>query len=249
VADKPIKSLSEVNEAVDKSEGKELAFQVLRAGKTLTVAVTPAERYGAGNPYKPPAPASRDAIDLDISKLEETIREKLRDAGVDVRLQLIQPGRFVPRGVGFSVAEPADFPADLSIVLRKEGQKPAEIEVKQGDKTWTVNENELDSLPEDVRKHVERYLGRGPTRFTVALPGGRKFNVPIPPVVSSVSEEEERVYVPRSDIQTRDRVRGALERRIDELSHDMERMRDRVESLRRNLREELDRPVPIERDE
>jgi membrane-associated protease RseP (regulator of RpoE activity) len=240
--DTPIRQLSDVTAAVEKSKGRELSFKVLRAGKPITVTVTPVERYVEHNPVKPPQRSTieEDEVDLDLGKLEARIREKLRDHGVDVRMQLIKPGHFVPRGLSWIVEQPEDFPQDLTVVVRKQGDKPAEIEATQGDKTWKVTENELDELPDDVRGHVAPYLGRVPSRFRVTLPGGKDFTVPVPPAVAAPLFDGSDAIIPRTDVQTRERLRGALERRVDELSRDMDRVRERMEGLRRSLRDELD---------
>jgi hypothetical protein len=236
--DQSIKSAADLLKAIAASEGKELEIKLLRAGKAMNAKVTPTSSLETRGKLGIVFPA--EEVEVEVRKLEEKIREKLKDAGVDVRMQLVRPGQFVPRGapLGFSwIAEKADLPEDLTITVRKHGKDPAEIEVKRGDQAWTVKENELDKLPEDVRKHVEPFLARGPARFTVTLPGGKPFNVPVPPVLFDESEVIERKH----GVQTRARVRGALERRIDELSRDMDRMRDRMETLRGSLREELRR--------
>lgn len=251
VGDAPIKKFSDVAEAVEKSEGKELSLKVVRAGKPLDLAITPVERYGASIAHARPKPSTDEdeevELELDLDQLEKTIRDKLKNAGVDVRMQLIRPGRFVPRGFNWTAGKPLDFPDDLSLVLRKQGKKPAEIEVTQGDKSWKVSENQLDELPDDVRKHIEPYLGHGPSQFSVTLPGGKKLTVPVPPTAPPIFDGDE-VRIPLPDVQTRERVRGALEHRIDELSREMERMRDRVESLRHSLHEELERTPQREGD-
>jgi len=69
--------------------------------------------------------------------------------------------------------DPAEkLPGNVKIQIRKEGGKPAEIEVTRDDESWSVNENELDKLPDDVRPHIERMLG------AATRPGGA---VGIPP--------------------------------------------------------------------
>ena len=49
--------------------------------------------------------------------------------------------------------------------------------MKKGDKSWTVKDNELGELPDEVRRPVESLLGRGPMHFRV-LAGDRR---PPPP--------------------------------------------------------------------
>ena len=82
-------------------------------------------------------------------------------------LQVVQPGKFFPPGFRFD----NNLPDDLSLTIRKQGKNPAEIEVKQGDQSWTVKEGDLSSLPDDVRPHVEAMLGHGlPFKMHFAMP-------------------------------------------------------------------------------
>jgi hypothetical protein len=148
-------------------------------------------------------------------------------------MQLIQPGKFMPPNMLWVKADAPELPEDLTIQIRKHGKEPAEIEVKKGDKTWNVKQDDLKSLPDDVREHVEHMLGRGPMRFAVVAPGGgKKFTVPVPAPPD---------FSPEHAPQTRERERGNLERRIEELSRDMERMRERMHDLRDMLHKEVER--------
>jgi membrane-associated protease RseP (regulator of RpoE activity) len=241
VGDESIKSAADLLKVIAASEGKEIELQLLRAAKPMTVKATPTKALIHGLSLEFPT----EEVEVEVRKLEEKIRDKLKDAGVDVRMQLVRPGEFVPHGLSWTAEKP-EFPEDLVITVRKQGKAPAEIEVKQGDKSWTVKENELDKLPEEVRRHVEPYLGHMPGKFMVALPGGKKFNVavPVPPVAPILEDGEVRVPMP--GVQTRERARGSLERRIEELSRDMEKMSERMEALRRSLREQGE-PVPLEK--
>ncbi len=177
VNDQPIKSAQQLMDAVEKSEGKELKLGLIRAGMPLTVTLTPVkppERPEARRRFRP-----EDIADIpEIRDLERKIRERLKDAGVDMRMQIFQHGRMLPPGADFLIDRRAELPDDMSINIKKQGKEPADIEVKQGDKTWTVKENDLAPLPEEVRHHVEAYLGHGPMRFKVRVPD---FDFPPPP--------------------------------------------------------------------
>jgi hypothetical protein len=173
VGDKPIKGPSGLMGTVDASEGKELSIKLLRAGKPMSVTVTPEKREELVFHTEERRLNLGDIGEIEIKELrdiENTIREKLKDAGVDVRMQLIKPGRFLPEGAGWEFGKRPEFPEDLTVNIRKQGKNPAEIEVKKGDKTWTVKDNELAQLPGDVREHVESLLGHRPMRFNVVAP-------------------------------------------------------------------------------
>jgi hypothetical protein len=260
--DKPLKDPSDLARAASDSEGKEMTLKLVRAGKPMTVNVTPEKSdaprgtvFWAGEP--------------EIRALEEKIREKLKDAGVDMRLQLIHPGAFLPKGVDFLIDRRADFPEDLTVKINKQGKNPAEIEVKKGDKTWTVKEDDLKELPEDVRGHVEGLLGRGPHRFKIV---GPEFNVtlphpPRPGQDGPGAPGEEGAGPPRpggpdgpppprrrgdrdafDGPPDRERMAGRLEQRLEEMNRRMQEMREQLEGLRRYLREDRDdRPRRPER--
>jgi hypothetical protein len=89
-------------------------------------------------------------------------------------MQFIEPGAFLPHGAKFDwlTARHTDLPDDLSFTIRKQGKEPADIEVKQGEQTWNVKENDLKPLPDDVRKHVEGFLGHSLARFNIVAPPG-----------------------------------------------------------------------------
>ena len=175
--DKPLKDPADLAEVAKASEGKELSLKLLRGGKPTTVTVTP-EKTEVGWEGRLPGVG---VVDTEIRALEEKIREKLKDAGVDMRMQLIQPGAFLPKGAQFLIDPRPEFPDDLTVKINKHGKEPAEIEVKKGEQTWTVKENEMDKLPKDVRPHVEGLLGRGPMRFKIVGAGdGQRFNIHVP---------------------------------------------------------------------
>jgi hypothetical protein len=312
VGEQPVKGPADLMKAVDASEGKELSLKVLRAGKPVTVSVTPEKRayelmYDHVLPKK---------VDLEeLRDLEHKIREKLEAAGIDMRMQFIQPGRFLPEGADFLFERRIEFPDDLAVEIKKKGKEPAQIEVKKGDQSWTVAEDKLKELPDEVRMHVEGLLGRGPMRMKLLGdmhhrggpggpggpdgpgPGGRggphgpedEFGPPPPggppgrpdspgprarrpggpphlearedgPDGPRRGPDEERgprgFRPPRpggpdgpgrpdgpdgpDEHERGPRGRGGLERLLDELSHDFDRLRSRVEALREELREEPD---------
>jgi hypothetical protein len=181
MGDKPLKDLTDVVQALNASEGKELSIKLMRAGKTMTVTATPVERTkgdwdSSGHPYHPFG-------DVDLRDMEIAIREKLKGAGVDMRMQFIQPGKIFPHGADLKIPHvnflrPA-FPDDLSVTLHKQGGKPADIEVKRGDKSWNVKEDDLAALPDDVRPHIEGLLGRDERNFNLRL--AIPFTAPRPP--------------------------------------------------------------------
>ena len=90
----------------------------------------------------------------------------------------MQPGKFLVEGEKFMFGVRPEFPDDLSVTIRKQGKNPAEVEVKKGDKNWTVKENELTQLPADVRRPSRIAPGPRPVQFRVV---GRDGPQPPPP--------------------------------------------------------------------
>lgn len=267
--EKSIKSPGDLSEAVAKSEGKELSLKLVRGGKPQTISATPekakedVERLGID---------LRGEHEIDVAGIEEKIREKLRDAGVDMRLQLMQPGKFLVDGEKFMFGGRAEFPDDLSVTIRKQGKNPAEFEVKKGDKNWTVKDNELAQLPPEVRGPVESLLGRGPMQFRVVgrdgpapgHPGPGNDGVGPPPPghpegPGAPPRRAPRVRRPDAPGAPGEpgagpedrgpRGQGGLDRRLDELSRDLHRMREQLEGLRHGIREDREHVLREEREQ
>ena len=147
---KPLKKPADVEVVL--TDGKEIAFRVLRGGKPMTISVTPTKREDT-------------VLNLEFNtrEIERTVREKLKDAGVgDFSIDFMQPGRFVPPGFHFG----SELPDDLSVTIRKQGKKPADVEVKRGDQTWNIKDSDFSALPDELRQPVRSFL-LGPARYRI----------------------------------------------------------------------------------
>lgn len=212
--DKPIKNVEQLMTLLEENKGKELTVHMLRGGEKTTVAVTPEKRPKAEG-------APRDRLRWlagDGEKAIEVLREQLEKSGVPLRMQFFHPGMVLPPGAAVTA-----FPDDLHVHIHKHGNKPAEVVVERGEKEWTVTEDTLDELPEDVRPHVEGLFGRAPMpKFDVEIDGvpggtaGATFNIPLPPP----GEFGER-----------------MERRFEELNHRIEKMREQLDEMREQRRQ------------
>ncbi|REK06771.1 MAG: PDZ domain-containing protein [Planctomycetota bacterium] len=229
VADKPIERPDVLLEAVEQSEGEELELKVLRSGEPVVLTIVPAEApQQEQETEKIELSFPSRELNVQIEQLEQKIREKLKNAGVDVRMQLIRPGR-VLHSLNFTSTEHQEFPKDLNVEIRKEGPEPAKITVTRGEESWTVGEGELDKLPDDVRPHVAGMLGRGPMRFAIAdVKQDVRAN-------AAKSPDSNPAHVPL----TRERVHDRLEHKLDQLNHDVERMNDQLHELQDAIRREL----------
>ena len=105
--EKSIKSPNDLIDAVSKSDGKELTLKLIRGGKPMTISATPDK---STTDVVRRRIEGRGDHDVDVEGIEEKIREKLRDAGVDMRLQLMQPGKFLVDGEKFMFVPAPSFP-------------------------------------------------------------------------------------------------------------------------------------------
>ena len=136
-----------------------------------------------------------------------------------------------------------EFPKDLSISVHKEGDKPAEIHVKKGDKEWKVTEDKMGELPDDVRPHVHHFFGSlwGPglkEMATRSLVGGPKVatgvaRVPVvrPPMPVPTSPVAPPVPAPTCAYQYRLESRGSDEK-FDAILKELKQLRKDVDELR-----------------
>ena len=161
--DKPLASTADLLAAVAAAKTKELSLKLLRDGKSLTLAVTPAERPkslpGEAVPQLPNGP-ERALIEAWLKQFGVT-------PGHAGRVQIVRPGTAVLMGPGGRTSPRVELPDNLSVDIHREGKKPAQITVKRGSDKWEVNEDELSKLPDDVRRFVEPLVGRGPMRIDI----------------------------------------------------------------------------------
>jgi len=244
VGDKPIKTLHDVSGAFEGTEGKEVTVKVIRGAKPLTVNVTP---ENLTEKLRRRGYVSKDrSFEFEVEKIEKKIREKLNDSGIDMKMQFVLPGKELPKGSMLNIVKRAEFPDDLSVTIRKQGKNPAEIEVKRGDKTWNVKDDDLKSLPEDVRGPVESLLGQGDLRLMLPavkglgnLPGleHRPHAYLVDP--ATPKDEAQRAR----DVEKRKAERAArvaraqagAEKRLEAVSAQLERLHRELDGLRKSL--------------
>lgn len=230
VAEHDIKTTADLAKTLTESEGQELQFDVIRGGEKLTIMVQPHATLKASGNLTINVP--KVEVDEEIIELESKIRQKLKDAGVDVRMHVIRPGHVIPPE---ALLKRGELPEGVSISVRKEGGKPATIEVTRGEEKWEVTEASLDKLPEELRPHVEHMLGRGP--IGIGFPPNVKFTAPLPPGLTittdapgkrRVREEVAMKVAPearRSELQS-------IARSLEEIKKDIHRLYDQIDELR-----------------
>lgn len=210
---KAIGKLQDLVDAVAAAGAKKMTFEVLRAGEKMTIEVTPAER-----PEQAPAlPFRRTVPDYgappEWKEFEGLLDRPLAGAedGRRFRFRFYGPGAILPPRVHIETP----LPGNVSVTIIKKGGEPAKVVVKQNGNTWEVTADTVDELPEKIRGHVERMLGRewqaGPGRVRVwdYVPDW----IPPRPYVPRVQPKEE---VEKKLDETNRRLRD-LEKQLDEL--------------------------------
>lgn len=242
VAEQDVKSPADLSKTLANSEGKELKFDVIRGGEKMTVVVQPRSTIKASGTLNLDMTSGTLNLDMpkteieeEIIQLESKIREKLKGAGVDLRMHVIRPGQVMPDDVLLSRVE---VPENVTISIRKEGGKPAKIEVSRGEEKWDLTEESVDKLPEDLRPHVERMLGRGPMPFGVP---GLNVRIPALPAIAPKAPGQNFTFaIEPKDVQRRIAVAEqhsragytAIEQQLKHISADIKRIYEQIDELR-----------------
>ena len=94
----------------------------------------------------------------DVDRLRQWVDELGQSGGLGSPLSLrnFGPGVWVDPGAG--LAEPLKIPPGYEINIRRKQGEPAMVTVKHGSDTWTVSENNVEELPEEVRPVVKQML-------------------------------------------------------------------------------------------
>jgi len=171
--DANLQGAADLIKAVDAAKEKELGILIVRGGKEQTIKVTPIKRPKADSDGEGryTAVAAGPDVKAAIDKIKDALSQlESKSGNTPLKVMLARPG-VVPQAANPSVnfyAAPS-FPKNLSIQINKKGDQPATIHVEKDGKSWDVTEGKLDDLPEDVRTHVQQFLGQ---RAAFRLPAG-----------------------------------------------------------------------------
>jgi membrane-associated protease RseP (regulator of RpoE activity) len=131
---------------------KPIELKVLRLGKETDVTVTPEKRpenFQALLGPEPNVPGGQ-MLGGDLGQL---LKQFQGGAGMPGGMRVFGPG-MVLNGRQFNVDA---VPNGISVSIARNGDGPAQITVKKGEQTWTLNSDDaqaLAELPEDVRSYV-----------------------------------------------------------------------------------------------
>ncbi len=237
----PLKEVGALQKLVQASEGKPLSLRVRRDGKEITVEVKPEKRDGG------------QTIVIgeggeEGKEGQEQMRLRLRQLSEELRKRAEAAKR--PAASGWqrlnvpAVVSNLAFPEDLQVTIKKKGNNPTRIKVRQGAQTWTVKENELDKLPEPIRGHVARMLpGRAPTAWV--LPGASpRLGAPLNPAPLKPQSTSPRAGAaigaagqplagaPAIRLLTRENS-GELQKEVERLKYQLHELQEQVEVLRK----------------
>jgi hypothetical protein len=205
-ADKPLTAPSDLVQTIEAVKDGKLNIELLRDGQPKTVEVTPAKR---------PENARQQGFAALTPSDREALRQWLEGAmpggegdGQHPSLQFrrIHPGAIVPG----DVLKAAPLPANMSVMITRQGDRPARIVVNRGNEKWELTEKEIDKLPADVRAHVERMLGYSSLGIVGGLPA--------------------MDFAPNM-MGRGDSLMDLMDRRFDEMNRRMDRLMKEVEAL------------------
>jgi membrane-associated protease RseP (regulator of RpoE activity) len=221
--DQPLRTVQDLIDVVNATKDKQLTIELLRDGKQEKVMLTPAKR-----PALPPTP--HEAFEKWLEQLEGAAGREGKGAHGPWQFRIIGPGAIVPPDV-LKVLPRFTLPDDMTVTITKTGKNPAQIVVKQGEEKWEVTEEQLDKLPEKVRRYVDPMLGR----MSFGLGGGWGAGIRVfapgegPVPLQKVVPERVRVLPPES----------RLEKRIEELHQRIDKLSKMVEELKEGQRPRL----------
>ncbi len=202
----PLRDAPDLVRAVKESQQQPFKVEVFRAGKALTLSVTPDERpqvtsaaaeltkfaFVTSGVVIDPEHVQRLLAEQKHDELRAYIEKQAQAASQHARLRLTGPvvAPFPPTFTRRIVA--AEMPENMTITITKSGRQPAEIKVERGEDWWKATETELASLPEDVRGSVQTLLQqltmRGVKSWSAAhYPVRPQAAVAVPPMVFGTS--------------------------------------------------------------
>ena len=220
--DKPLAATADLLSAVATAKNQELKLKLLRDGKPLTIAATPAERPKTLPGQVLPVPQLPGGPERAL--IDAWLKQFGVEPGQAGQVQIVRPGTAVLMGPGSRQSSRVELPDNVSIDIHREGKKPAQITVKRGSDKWEVSEGDLSKLPDDMRRFVEPLVGRGPMRIDIhSLPLGPNA---LPGVGSSISAGQadlnSAVSALQRQVELQRRAMDDLSRQMLELNHAMQ---------------------------
>lgn len=222
---KPLKAVQDLVAAVQDAKENELTIDLFRGGKPESVQVTPAKRPDQPLASSPDQPGFFGGDPEQFRKMIEEWHKQLGGRRPrDFRMFVPRPGMMLPPGSPMVVPAPAPLPEDMTLSITKHGAEPAKIVVTQGDKTFEVAEDKLSDLPDEVRNHVEGFLGRN--QFSIS------FNAQPVPGVPALPPQPAPARPGRPGLRRQGPAPEGVDR-LDQLQQELRKLQQSVEELRK----------------
>ncbi len=224
---KPLMTPGDLIQAVERAKTGKMAVELIHAGKRKTIEATPTLRPEGSLRQVPLPPEAAD-----WNTIQKWMEQQWGDknASGPLHFRIWHPGAILPR-------EPIPpMPANMSVVVSKEGDQPAKITVKRGEEKWQTTENQLQKLPDDVRPYVERMLGRdasGLVGIERSLDHATGAATPKPPAPAAKSP-------PPSSFEDR------VEQRLEELGRRVDKIMESIDKSMQNQSQKAD-DQPVEK--
>jgi membrane-associated protease RseP (regulator of RpoE activity) len=224
----PISDLRALQKVVAEGGKKPIELKIIRLAKEQTIKVTPEER---------PADAPKAAPGGQAGGLNE-LQQLFQQGGLPGGMRIFGNG-MVLGGPAFNVNQ---MPGGISVSIAREGNEPATITVKKGDKTWTVkgdDEKALKELPDDVRPFVEQML-----QGTHVGRNGVNFNFgDVQKMLGDLGQGDANGNF---DQALRERLQAARQR-ADKASQQMQQRLEQMEKQIQKLQDQLDQKINPDR--
>lgn len=250
VGDTAISDLATLMKFLSENKDSEVTVKLLRTGKETSVKVTPEKRPAAHERFFPPEGFGRWELqekELDelrkwferwgpqfddgeeFKKWIDELMKQREEFGWKFKgpekMRFFHPGVVLSKDARVNV-HLGDLPEGLRVIVIKQGDDPAKIQVQRGDEEWEVTENELDKLPEDVRAHVKKYLGQSrPLGIRVEVP--KKGEAPRVRLRGVPGAPGPRVEARAIRIGADSRI----DKRLDEINERLERIEKALQKL------------------
>ncbi|QDU73551.1 zinc metallopeptidase RseP [Bremerella volcania] len=148
VNDVTITSPEQMVDVVRDSDGKAMTVRVLRGLEIESVTVQPEE-----------APENMWSASPQFGAVPGI---EMQPAHPGARLRFFGPGQMVPPQVRLQALD-KDMPQNMMIRVEKKGDAPTTLHIERDGQKWSVTEDQIDQLPEDLQPVAKKYLTFGNT--------------------------------------------------------------------------------------
>jgi membrane-associated protease RseP (regulator of RpoE activity) len=250
--DAQVTDLETLAAAISQNRDAEANLLLIRAGQQQNVKIKPSARPAETIKVTPVPPGDWGPA---MQWLEKMRRGELGQG--PFQMWFYPPGVTVPgelseemQRLGREATERPRWlkalPRGTSVTVTKPKDGPAQVVVKRGDEAWTVDENQLDQLPEDLHDGVRQMLES--RSVTVIRPGDlpqlpwRDLR-PWPPRARGIlktepaeTEEDEQAEEPSPDSWGRrfEEIEKLLREQQQRMREQQERLEERLDRLRRD---------------